>query len=912
MMAHPEAVPGLYLSAIGDNWLIELNGETVRSDIHIDAEGNITSARNYLSVSFPIIRSLFHQGTNFLVFRIIGEPLSSRTGFFLNTSYYFDDYRNITKYHSQIYFIIAFTFFFSIGIAYLLIFAYNHADKYDLFYGLFVIMEGLYIMTRSAIIYNWIPDSDIVTRLQYASVYLMVPFLNFFFEELNYNHILFPAKIVSGFTAVCIALGFFMDRMFLDDLFTVWQYIIIVGTLYTFSHHMVYEFIRKTKAFYRQQNDEGIHLSAAGAIRYGIFKTELGNIFPGIFLLTLAVVLDAINILFFHIAVTYSRLGLFAFTLSGSWVLSRKYGALYRQVQEANAGLEETVRMRTQELEKQTRLANAASQAKSTFLARMSHEIRTPMNAILGTARLALRKVKDEALADDLRMIDHEGHNLLQIINDILDFSKIESGSLEINQSDYGLASLIQDTVGIIKVRIEEKPLSFNVNVAEGLPCTLYGDSFRIRQILINILTNAVKYTRRGSVNFSVKGEAHPTMDGRPAIELVFITQDTGIGIRDEDKEKLFHDFTRLDPVANRGVGGTGLGLVISARFAQAMGGSISMESVYGQGSTFTVRVPQEVRNSQTFVFEPDRRDLEKDEEFKIHFKAPRAKVLVVDDVETNLKVANGLIGLYGVNIDSASSGPEAIEKVKGTDYDIVFMDHMMPGMNGIEAAAKLRENGFKKTLVALTANAISGMREMFISKGFNDYLSKPVEADKLNDIMEKWLPDNYKEEIEQEEPVAEKPETDKPEIVKPSGEKSLVETLAGIPGLDVELALRRLAGMEDMYRNGIESMVSRYPALRDNLTRLLAEGNLKDFSMQAHAAKGLLGFIGHEQLSDRASELDVHARQEDADFCKDSLPPFLDDLGAFLTTVRKRLGLTPAMPRKDAAPSPSEQSQNP
>jgi len=373
----------------------------------------------------------------------------------------------------------------------------------------------------------------------------------------------------------------------------------------------------------------------------------------------------------------------------------------------------------------------ATSRYKSEFLARMSHEIRTPMNAILGMSELALREQELEHTREHVATIKKSGANLLSIINDILDFSKIESGKLEIIPMDYLFSSLIDDITNIIKIKILEAQLEFRIDIDSRIPKALFGDGARIRQVILNILNNAVKYTPAGFVSFTVKGTV---VDADNMILTIEVT-DSGRGIKEEDIGILFKDFVQLDLAKNRGIEGTGLGLAITQNLVRAMGGDISVRSEYGKGSTFTVTLPQGVSHKESIGFESA----------VSVFKAPNAKVLVVDDVSINRTVAKGLLALYDIQVHTCESGEEAVEAVRAEEYDIVFMDHMMPGMDGIETTAVIRnlegERFRKLPIVALTANAITGVEEMFLEKGLNDYLSKPINSQKLNNILVKWIP---------------------------------------------------------------------------------------------------------------------------------------------------------------------------
>jgi signal transduction histidine kinase/CheY-like chemotaxis protein len=411
---------------------------------------------------------------------------------------------------------------------------------------------------------------------------------------------------------------------------------------------------------------------------------------------------------------------------------------------------------------KKARQSESANIAKSQFLSTMSHEIRTPMNAIIGLSELTLREEASPKVKAYVAEIKQSGSNLLSIINDILDFSKIESGRLDIIPIKYGLASLLNDTINIISVRLAEKSIHFEVNVDSSLPITLLGDEIRIRQILLNLLTNAVKYTTKGTITFSVETKA--LVDD--TITIQFEVKDTGIGIKEADMKKLFGDFTRLDSEKNREVEGTGLGLAITNKLCRLMGGTITVASTYGKGSVFTITLPQQIIDPKpitTFTIGGDQRQVHT--EFTVPFTAPEARILIVDDIPTNLIVAEGLLAPYNMQIDQALSGTEAIRLVKENTYDLIFMDHLMPGMDGIETVTiirtwekqqrqrreelqskeKRREAPQGIPIIALTANAVAGMKELFLSHGFNDYISKPIELVKMNGVIVRWIPKEKK-----------------------------------------------------------------------------------------------------------------------------------------------------------------------
>jgi signal transduction histidine kinase/FixJ family two-component response regulator/HPt (histidine-containing phosphotransfer) domain-containing protein len=531
--------------------------------------------------------------------------------------------------------------------------------------------------------------------------------------------------------------------------------------------------------------------------------------------------------------------------------------------------------------------ADAASEAKSSFIASTSHEIRTPMNAVLGMSELALRETNVAQKDEYVREIKQAGHNLLSIINDILDFSKIESGKLDIVDHEYALSSLLGDCTSIIRPRLGEKGLRFVTDFDHDLPNRLWGDEARVRQVTLNLLSNAAKYTPRGTVTFGVSGQKLP--DER--IDLFIRVSDTGIGIKPEDLPKLFGEFNRFDGAKNRGIEGTGLGLVISRNLCLLMGGDITVESEYGTGSTFTVHIPQTVIDPSPFSIEERRHS---DILFAARFAAPDARVLVVDDLSTNLTVASGLITPYQIEIDTALSGEEALRLMKDEQYDIVLMDHMMPGMDGIETAARIRAlegEKYKNTpIVALTANAVSGMKEMFLREGFNDYLSKPVDVIKLDEILTRWIP----EEKQQKRAAA----PDKPPAETPA-ETPAAAGITAIPGVDAAKGILFTGGTEEGYREVLEvfgqDAEERVVSLRDFLdapvsAEKLSAERLSAFTTQIHALKGALAIVGAAEASAEAARLEAAGKGGDSDAVRQGLPPFIERLSALTKAIKEAL----------------------
>lgn len=390
---------------------------------------------------------------------------------------------------------------------------------------------------------------------------------------------------------------------------------------------------------------------------------------------------------------------------------------------------------RVLELEKDA--ANASNKAKSDFLANMSHEIRTPMNAIIGMDEMILRTSPGEPVRKYALDIQSAGKTLLSIINDILDFSKIESGKMELVPVKYSFASVMNDVVNMTMKKAQDKALDYRLDVSEEIPSVMYGDEIRVRQIMLNLINNAIKYTHEGSVSVGVSFERSSQM-------LELVVSDTGIGIRDEDIGKLFGSFQRLDENKNRNIEGTGLGLNITMRLVKMMDGTIDVNSKYGEGTTFTARIKQTVVDgtpvgdfAQNLL-----RVQEHQNEYSPSLFAPSAKVLIVDDNDMNLEVIDGLLKDTGMNITTAGSGAECISILQEKSFDLVFLDQMMPGMSGTQTLAEIKKDRLAEgiPIIALTADAIVGAKDNYIKEGFNDYLSKPVMYEALEALLLKYL----------------------------------------------------------------------------------------------------------------------------------------------------------------------------
>lgn len=497
--------------------------------------------------------------------------------------------------------------------------------------------------------------------------------------------------------------------------------------------------------------------------------------------------------------------------------------------------------------------AQLANEAKSRFLANMSHEIRTPINAVLGMDAMILRENEQESIQEYARNIQSAGQGLLALVNDILDFSKIESGKMEITPAEYELFSLINDSYHMIVMRAKEKGISLHIQNDAAIPGKLYGDEVRIRQIIVNLLTNAIKYTEKGSVTIRLDWER--MKENRMLLKIS--VQDTGIGIRKEDISRLFDSFERMDEKKNRNIEGSGLGLSITRHLIELMEGRITVESEYGKGSVFRVELPQIIVSDEpSGNFTEKYIDSVETKQICLEsFQAPKARILVVDDVLMNLKVIAGLLKNTKIQIDTAESGRECLELIKEKDYHMIFLDHMMPQMDGIEVWHRMQEmpdNRNKKTpVIMLTANAVMGAKESYLQTGFRDYLSKPIQEAKLQEMILKYLPAELVTGFGQQEASKEAIEA-----------KSLLERL---DFLDTAKGLAYCAGSEKLYHEILLSY-QRNQRCQEMQSYYEAE-DWENYCIQAHTLKSTSLTIGAAELSAMAKKAELAAREADSDY---------------------------------------------
>ncbi len=519
--------------------------------------------------------------------------------------------------------------------------------------------------------------------------------------------------------------------------------------------------------------------------------------------------------------------------------------------------------MRALQAEVDHKKIQESEKERSLFFANMSHEIRTPMNAIMGIADLLAEESLTPKQGKYIKDIKVSAESLLVVIDDILDISKLEAGKLSLTKTHFDLAGMIGNIRSLSTHLARSKAIDFEFYESGDVPRYFHGDEVRLRQVLVNIISNAIKFTEKGRVRLRVVGEPDC---------IVFEISDTGIGINDDDKQDMFNAFKQVDAVRNRRVKGTGLGLSISMNLVKLMDGDITFDSIYNKGTTFRVRLPM-TPGDPTKV---DRTDVNARLQFLF-----RAHALIVDDNEINLGVAKGLLELYGLKCETARSGEEALEVCAMNDFDIIFMDHMMPGMDGPETTRHIRALGerFVNTpILALTANAMSGAKEMLLESGMDDYISKPIQRAILIKKLAKWLPGDKIHRAPY--PVEE--------------EKSTIDLLRDIPGLEVDKGLGQVDGQEDLYLDAITVACSVMPDLAE---RALAAWNAVDYEhirFEAHSAKGALANIGALDLAKTSADIEKAAMEQKYDFCADRIPSLVNEIKILVDDLQKRLQSRP------------------
>lgn len=516
----------------------------------------------------------------------------------------------------------------------------------------------------------------------------------------------------------------------------------------------------------------------------------------------------------------------------------------------------EELQQKNEELQAARNAVEKAENARDIFLANMSHELRTPINTILGLNELILRESQEEAVKEYARDIRQAGNILLALVSDILDFSKLEADKMELTEGIYDVSSLLNDLINSISVQQRRKKLDLALEIAQDVPYKLFGDEIHIRQIIGNLLSNAVRYTEKGKITLHLSWREV----AKDAIEIFVIVKDTGIGIKDEDIPKLFKAFQRMDSTVRSKDDRTGLGLAITQRLIEMMGGKLEVQSVYGKGSAFSFKIIQKVVDREPLGdFEKQYREsLRSIEDYHEKFIAPMGRILIVDDNAMNLAVAQGLLKGTRLQIDVAASGEECLELIKRKTYHLICMDHMMPVMDGVQTLHAIRalEGNPSRDIpvIALTANAVAGARELYLKEGFQDYLTKPIDADKFENMLIEYLPDNVvyltnnREVSDEFEPQNEE-------------EFDIRESQLYLMGFNLRNGLRYMGGDKSLYGKVLHDFHSILQEKETALKDFLQKGDMPGYTIIVHSLKGNARSVGADDLADEAFELEKMAK---------------------------------------------------
>ena len=535
--------------------------------------------------------------------------------------------------------------------------------------------------------------------------------------------------------------------------------------------------------------------------------------------------------------------------------------------------------------------ADTANKAKSDFLADMSHEIRTPINAVLGMNEMILRESDDENIQDYATNIKKAGNTLLSIINTILDFSKIEDGMMHLVPVEFDMVEMLDGLVHSIDERAKEKGLDFRVEVEENIPVKLFGDDVRISQVIMNLLTNAVKYTEEGSVTLRIRD----LDDSDKKVKLLVEVVDTGIGIREEDLDKLSISFERIEERRNRHIEGTGLGISIVTKLLAMMDSELQVESEYGKGSRFYFELSLDVADPEPIgVYDAQRKVESVKAAAKNKLIAPKARVIVTDDNEMNRKVVSNLLSLFSVSPTICSSGAETINALRENKYDLLFLDHMMPGMDGIETLKKLKEENLVDGIcvVALTANAVVGAKEQYLKEGFDGYLSKPINLDDLEGALRTYLPEELLETVNVEDKPEESLEGESLEEGILEGDESLkgLDYLR-LLGINVEEGINFSGGEEDFYLEIIDDYAKAAEDKCSNLDGFYKNEDWVNYKILVHSIKSSSKTVGVSYLFENARKLEEASAARDIDYVKENHDQLLKDYRELAEKIINALG---------------------
>jgi len=725
--------PGIYLAGIGEAWEIYINGELIAKQIHLDSNDRITSFRSQRGVSISFDKRFLNEGANQLVFHIVGSRSSYNTGLFYTGPYYIGNFNQISSVGIKYLTVALCTFFIFLGLYHLLLFFLRKAEQYNLYFGVFAALLAAYYFARSSVIYHIFEDTAITKRIEFASLYLLLFALAIFLENLNFGKIKRVTGVYGIFCVVLIVLQCIFTIWFAQDLLVVWLFGGGAYIIYIIGYVIIYTFAKNVRARRREEGGDGKPHALFKSFSSAVKGTELGNMFIPMLIVFATAIFDMLDMAIFHSGVTLSLYSFAMFMIFMSFTLARKYTTRFEETSQMNEILEMTVKHRTQQLEEQVVLAEAASKAKSSFLSNMSHEIRTPMNAIIGMTSIGKLTPSIEKKDEALSKIDGASKQLLRIINDILDISKIEADKFDLSHVSFDFEKMLQKVTDIVSLRLDEKRQKFSLNIDRNIPHMLIGDDQRLSQVIINLLSNANKFT---PVEGSITLDSRLLSEEGDMCRIEIRVTDTGIGVDEEQKSRLFQSFEQADASTSRQFGGTGLGLAISKRIIELMDGDIVVESEPGKGSKFIFNVLL-----QTDVAK--RRILDESVNWE------NIRIFAVDDEAEVREFFTAVSENLGIGCTVAGSGEEAVELLaEDNSYNIYFFDWKLPGMDGIELARHVREKTTQKNVVIVFSAADEMLMEDEAREaGVNRFYSKPLFPSLIVDVINECIAEPTKQE---------------------------------------------------------------------------------------------------------------------------------------------------------------------
>ena len=729
-------IPGVYLSGIGDNWEIYINGVLAKSEMHLDENGQILSHRCLRGVIFPVDKSLLREGSNVMVFRIVASYNCADSGLFYSEDYYISKYSDIGARNSNYLTVIFSSIYIFMGLYYLVFYFMRRTGIYNLFYSAFAVLIAIYFLARTPVIYIITRNTEITQKAEYAAFYLLAFLLAAFIEQLHFEKTRIVTKIYGVVCSLLIILQTAFPIWNIGHFLAIGQLLSLIMVFYVLVFCSVAPFLHSIGV---QKAKAGTSFNS-GVVIDILVNTPSGNFFIAILFMASTAVFDILDSVFLHTGVILTRYSFFLFTVSAAFILAREFSNAFNQIHVENETLEAAVRARTRELEEQVHIAELASHAKSDFLSNMSHEIRTPIGAVIGMTTIGLNSSDIEKKDHSFKKIWNASTHLLGVINDILDMSKIEANKLELSTTEFKIHETIKKVTDIIQIQAKEKNQDFTVLIEEPIPELLIGDDQRLAQVITNLLSNAIKFTPTGgsvSFNVSLKSETNANCF------LFFCVTDTGIGITEEQQCLLFTPFQQADSSTSRHYGGTGLGLILSKRIVEMMNGQISVTSTPGKGSAFSFSVElQKADNADNIDFclaKPSAIDVPAGE-----FNG--VSVLLAEDVEINREIVMTIMEPSGIDFHVAANGKAAVEAFeKNPDkFDLILMDIQMPIMDGYLATRSIRSMDIPRAktipIIAMTANVFQEDVLKCLEAGMNAHIGKPLNTNDLVILIRKYL----------------------------------------------------------------------------------------------------------------------------------------------------------------------------